>query len=130
VATSTWRRVDGATTRLSRAALRRMEELPWFAALPPQQRADVGLVVQAGLAAFSSWLRDVDRPPSPEPAVFAAAPRELARSVSLKQTVQLIRVAVGVLEEEAPRLAAPGEEAQLADHVLRYSREIAFAAAA
>ena len=121
--------MNGATTRLSRSALQRMEELPWFAALPAQQRADVGLVVQAGLAAFSGWLRDADRPPSPEPEVFAAAPRELARSVSLKQTVQLIRVVVGVLEEQAPRLAAPGEEARLAEHVLRYSREIAFAAA-
>jgi hypothetical protein len=126
---STWRRVDRATTTLSRSALQRMEDLAWFTALPAQQRADVGLVVQSGLAAFSAWLRDADRPPSPEPEVFAAAPRDLARSVSLKQTVQLIRVVVGVLEEQAPTLAAPGEEAQLAEHVLRYSREIAFAAA-
>jgi hypothetical protein len=129
VATPTWRRLDRATTSLSRAALQRMEDLSWFVALPAQQRADVGLVVQAGLAAFSAWLRDADRPASPEPEVFAAAPRELARSVSLKQTVQLIRVVVGVLEEQAPALAAPGQEAQLAEHVLRYSREIAFAAA-
>jgi hypothetical protein len=106
-----------------------MEDLPWFAALPPQERADVGLVVQAGLAAFTEWLRHADEPPRPEPEVFAAAPRELARAVSLKQTVQLIRVVVGVLEEQAPRLAAPGEEERLAEHVLRYSREIAFAAA-
>jgi hypothetical protein len=129
VPTPTWRRVHGATARLSRQAVARMEELPWFAALPPRQRADVGLVVQAGLGAFTGWLREAGTAPQPPPEVFAAAPRELARSVSLKQTVQLIRVVVGVLEEEAPRLARPGDEQLLTEQVLRYSREIAFAAA-
>jgi hypothetical protein len=129
VATPTWRRVHGATGRLSREAVQRMEQLPWFAALPARSRADVGLVVQAGLGAFSAWLRDPATAPSPEAEVFAIAPRELARAVSLKQTVQLIRVAVGVVEEQAPKLAGAGEEALLAEQVLRYSREIAFAAA-
>lgn len=127
--TSTWRRVHGATTRLSRQAVQRMEQLPWFASLPPAQRANVGLVVQAGLEDFSSWLREPSATPAPAPEVFAVAPRELARSVSLKQTVQLIRVVVGVLEEQVPKLAPPGDEALLAEHVLRYSREIAFAVA-
>ncbi|HWH27921.1 MAG TPA: helix-turn-helix domain-containing protein [Mycobacteriales bacterium] len=128
MATSTWRRVQSASGRLSRSAVQRMEQLPWFAALPAQHRADVGLVVQAGLAAFTTWLKE-GGDASPAPEVFAAAPRELARSVSLKQTVQLIRVVVAVLEEEAPRLAAPGEGGLLGEQVLRYSREIAFAAA-
>ena len=65
----------------------------------------------------------------PAPEVFAVAPRELARSVTLKQTVHLIRVVVGVIEGEVPQLAAPGDRARLAEQVLRYSREIAFAAA-
>jgi hypothetical protein len=107
-----------------------MEALPWFEALPPAQRADVGLVVQAGIAAFTNWLRDVtDEPSSPVPDVFGVAPRELTSSISLKQTVQLIRVVVGVLEEQVPVLAVPGEEQQLRESVLRYTREIAFAAA-
>jgi hypothetical protein len=49
--------------------------------------------------------------------------------VNLKQTVQLIRVAVEVVERAVPRLAAPGDEPLLREAVLRYSREIAFAAA-
>lgn len=129
MSTPTWRRVHAATGRLSRLAVQRMEELPWFAGLPAQHRADVGLVVQAGLGAFTGWLREAASPPTPAPEVFSVAPRELARSVSLKQTVQLIRVVVEVLEQEAPQLAAPGEERLLAEQVLRYSREIAFAAA-
>jgi hypothetical protein len=129
VATPTWQRVQRATGRLSTQSVQRMEELPWFAAMPPQERADVGLVVEAGLGTFVAWLRDPASAPGPGAEVFAVAPRELARVVSLKQTVQLIRVVVGVFEEQVPRLAAPGDEAQLAEQVLRYSREIAFAAA-
>jgi hypothetical protein len=129
VATPTWQRVQRATGRLSTQSVQRMEQLPWFAAMPPQARADVGLVVQAGLGAFVDWLRDPGSAPGPGPEVFAVAPRDLARVVSLKQTVQLIRVAVGVVEEQVPQLAARGDEAQLAEQVLRYTRELAFAAA-
>ena len=125
----TWQRVDAATTRLSTSAVQRMAELPWFDALPAQQRADVGLVVQAGLGAFTAWLRAPERPPAPAPEVFSVAPRELARSVTLKQTVQLIRVVVGVIEEQVPALAAPGEQRRLTEQVMLYTREIAFAAA-
>lgn len=106
-----------------------MEDLPWFAALHPEQRSYVGLVLQAGLSTFAQWLRAPGQPLPVGPEVFAAAPRELARAVNLKQTVQLIRIAVGVVEDAVPNLAAPGEEDELAAAVLRYSREIAFAAA-
>jgi hypothetical protein len=106
-----------------------MDALPWFTNLPPAQRADVGLVVQAGIGAFTGWLKDASTAPAPAPDVFGAAPRELTRAVSLKQTVQLIRVVVDVLESQVPMLALPGEEQDLREAVLRYSREIAFAAA-
>ena len=127
--TSTWQRVRKAQSRLSTDAVQQMDALPWFAHLPPAQRADVGLVVQAGIGAFTSWLRDEATAPAPAPDVFGAAPRELTRMVSLKQTVQLIRVVVDVLETQVPQLAEPGHEQELREAVLRYSREIAFAAA-
>ena len=106
-----------------------MEELPWFAALPAEQRSYVGLVVHAGIGGFAQWLRRPEQPLPVGPEVFAAAPRELARAVNLKQTVQLIRVAVEIVEIAVPSLAAPGDEPMLREAVLRYSREIAFAAA-
>jgi hypothetical protein len=101
----------------------------WSANPAQAQRADVGLVVQAGISAFTSWLKDHDSAPSPAPNVFGAAPRELARAVNLKQTVQLIRVVVAVLDEHVPDLADAGYEQELREAVLWYSREIAFAAA-
>jgi hypothetical protein len=107
-----------------------MARLPWFADLPPEERSFVGLVVQAGLDEFASWLRDTSRPPQADPAIFSAAPRALARAVTLQQTVQLIRVAVEVLEGAIPSIASSAEEADALEHaVLRYSREVAFAAA-
>jgi len=129
VAQATWQRVQRSSSPLSTAAVRAMEELPWFAAMPAAERSYVGLVLQAGLDTFAQWLREPGQPLPVGPEVFAAAPRELARAVNLKQTVQLIRVAVETVERAVPRLAAPGDEAQLREAVLRYSRELAFAAA-
>jgi len=129
VATSTWQRVRRASSRLSTEAVRQMESLPWFTSLPASDRASVGLVLQAGIGSFTDWLHDPSDAPTMAPAVFAAAPRELARAITLKQTVQLIRVAVGVLEMHVPDLAEPGHEQELLEAVLRYSRELAFGAA-
>ncbi|CAA9361657.1 MAG: Regulator of polyketide synthase expression [uncultured Frankineae bacterium] len=129
MAQATWQRVRRASSPLSTSAVRAMEELPWFAALPAEERSYVGLVLHTGLDAFAQWLREPAQPPPVGPELFAAAPKELTRVVTLKQTVQLIRVAVEVVERAVPRLAAPGDEPALREAVLRYSREIAFAAA-
>jgi hypothetical protein len=114
---------------MSTEAVAAMDTLPWFTSLTAAQRSEVGLVVQAGIGAFTDWLKDTSSAPVASPEIFAAAPRELARAVTLKQTVQLIRVVVGVLEDHVPQLAEPGSERDLLEAVLRYSREVAFAAA-
>lgn len=126
----TARRVERRTGDLVTAALAGIEAtLPWYSAMPPAERSGVGLVVQAGITAFLGWMRsEADDPPVPAE-VFGSAPRELARVVSLQQTVQLIRAAIRVVEERIDELAAPGEEAALREAVLRFSREVAFAAA-
>lgn len=129
MAQTTWQRVAAAASPLSTEAVRQMEQLPWFGGLPAEQRSYVGLVVHAGISGFALWLRRPGQPLPVGPEVFAAAPRELARAVNLKQTVQLIRVAVEVVEVAVPSLAAPGDEVLLREAVLRYSRELAFAAA-
>ena len=126
----TVQRFERAIGQLGAAAIQRMDEtLPWYRAMPPEERSWVGLVAQAGIAAFIEWFRD----PSPGLAitadVFGTAPRELARAVTLQQTVELIRATIGIVEERAHELAAPGDEQRVRESVLLYSREIAFAAA-
>jgi DNA-binding PucR family transcriptional regulator len=115
---------------LASAAIAQMDEtLPWYRAMPPENRSWVGLVAQAGIAAFIRWFRSPDEHPTITADVFGTAPRELARAVTLQQTVELVRVAIHVVEERIDDLASPGGEAELREAVLRYSREIAFAAA-
>ncbi|HWL79301.1 PucR family transcriptional regulator [Microbacterium sp.] len=116
------RRISGD---LATATIKRLEEtLPWYAEMPPARRSAVGLVAQAGITSFIQWYDEPNSTPWIAADIFAAAPRELLRSVSLQQTLQLIRVTVEVTEE---RVAGRGEH--LREAILLYSREVAFAAA-
>jgi DNA-binding PucR family transcriptional regulator len=115
---------------LASAAVSRMDAtLGWFRDMPADERSWITLVAQAGIGAFVEWYR---RPESTRPLtadVFGTAPRELARAVSLQQTVELVRVTIEVVEERAADLAARGDEDRLREAVLVYAREVAFAAA-
>ena len=122
-ATLTWlRRISGD---IASVTIKRLEDtLPWYADMPPARRSAVGLVAQAGITSFIQWYDDPTSTPWIAADIFAAAPRELLRSVSLQQTLQLIRVTVEVTEE---RVAGKGED--LREAILLYSRDVAFAAA-
>ncbi|KIP94142.1 PucR family transcriptional regulator [Microbacterium sp. MEJ108Y] len=122
-ATLTWlRRISGD---IASVTIKRLEDtLPWYADMPPARRSAVGLVAQAGITSFIQWYEDPTSTPWIAADIFAAAPRELLRSVSLQQTLQLIRVTVEVTEE---RVAGRG--ADLREAILLYSRDVAFAAA-
>ena len=110
---------------LSTATIKRLEEtLPWYGDMPPGRRSAVGLVAQAGITSFISWFDNPQSTPWIAADVFGAAPRELLRSVSLQQTLQLIRVTVEVVEERVK----DGDDS-LREAILLYSREIAFASA-
>lgn len=127
---ATLRRVERSAGALATQSVSRMDELlPWFRSMPADRRSWVTLVAQAGVASLVEWMRDQDVPPRLTGEVFGTAPRELARVVSLKQTVDLIRVVVGVVESRIESLAEPGTETELREGILRYSREVAFAAA-
>jgi hypothetical protein len=116
------RKISG---ELATATLKRLDDtLPWYGEMPPSRRSAVGLVAQAGISSFISWFDDPRATPWVAADVFGAAPRELLRSVSLQQTLQLIKVTVEVVEE---RVKNGGED--LREAILLYSREIAFGAA-
>jgi hypothetical protein len=128
---ATLRQIERSVGALATASVAKMDEvLPWFRELPADQRAWVMLVAQAGVRSLVEWLRDA-RTSSQEVSdeIFDVAPRALARSLNLQQTVQLIKVTIDVVEDQVPHLAAPGEETILREAVLRFSREVAFAAA-
>jgi hypothetical protein len=123
-------RIEQASGSLAATSIERMHaSMPWFSALPPEHRAAVTLVLQLGVTSFVEWCRRpyATRQLSGDP--FRTAPRELVRAVSLRQVVELVRIAVEVVEDEVPQLAAPAVEHIVRELVLRYSREVAFAAA-
>lgn len=110
---------------LSTRTIARLDEtLPWYGDMPPSRRSAVGLVAQSGIRSFIHWVEDPSATPWIASDVFGNAPRELLRSVSLQETLQLIRVVVSVVEE---RVASRSDA--LREAVLQYSRDVAFAAA-
>jgi PucR C-terminal helix-turn-helix domain/GGDEF-like domain len=126
----TIRKIEQAAARVATQSVARMEdELPWFRTLPADQRSWVMLVAQAGIASFVEWLRSPDDVLRLTGEVFGTAPRAMARTVTLQHTVELVEQAITVAEQQVPLLAARGDEGALREELLRFSREIAFAAA-
>ena len=126
----TVRRMERAAGALGNAAIAAMEErLPWYRNMSAEYRSWLGLVAQAGIAAFLDWIRHPERNRPAVTEVFATAPRELARAVSLQHAVEMVRVIIDAVEAQVDELAAPGGEAELREAVLIYAREIAFSAA-
>ena len=110
---------------LATATLSRLDEtLPWYRSMPPARRAAIGSVAQNGITSFIQWYQDPSSQPWVAADVFGNAPRELLRSISLQETLQLIRVVVEMVEARVV-----SEHPDLTDSVLRYSRDIAFSAA-
>jgi hypothetical protein len=126
----TVRRMERATGTLGTAAIAAMDErLPWFRKMSAEHRSWLGLVAQAGIAAFIDWIRHPERNRPAVTEVFGTAPRELARAVSLQHAVEMVRVIIDAVEAQVDELAAPGGEAELREAVLTYAREIAFSTA-
>lgn len=106
------------------------EQFPWFGRMPADQRASVQLIAQTGAAGFTAYLRDQREAIRLTADAFRQAPRDLSRWISLRQTVELVRVAVHVIEREVPDFAVDEDERHLlTEAVLRYGREVAFTSA-
>ncbi|MFB9567591.1 PucR family transcriptional regulator [Saccharopolyspora hordei] len=131
ISAATLRRLERASGGLAGASVSAMEQrLPWFRRLPADQRASVLLVTQTGVSNFVAWLQDPTEAIRLTAEAFRAAPRDLSRWVSLRQTLELVRVAIDVFEQRLPELAdEQNERTLLTESILRYTREIAFAAA-
>ncbi|MFC7675690.1 PucR family transcriptional regulator [Mycolicibacterium sp. GCM10028919] len=125
------RRVKQHSGRLSTEAIHVMgERLPFFAELEASQRASVQLVVQTALVNFAEWMRDPRGDVGYTAEAFALVPQELTRRIALRQTVDMVRVTMEHFEEAVPVLARNQDQrTALTVGILRYSRNLAFAAA-
>jgi len=124
------KRVAAVSGEMTTAAVAEMEvRHPWFAELDAKHRSWITLVAQAGIDGFVHWFA------SPEPSrpstadVFGSAPRELARRISLYQTVELVRTTIEVAEKQIDELMPRNDRPVLQAAIVQYSREVAFTAA-
>src|SRR5437879_5585954 len=125
------RRLKQYSGRLATEAVRAMEErLPYFAGLEASQRASVQLVVQAAVVNFVEWMRNPQSNVSYTAQAFEVVPQDLRRRIALRQSVEMVRVTMEYFEEVVPLLARSEEQlTALTAGILRYSRDLAFAAA-
>lgn len=101
----------------------------WYGELSAEDRSWIGVIAHGGITAFLRWLDNPSLDHAGAIDVFAEAPRELTRSISLEQTLDLLRTVIDVVEDEAPAYAAEHERPHVREAVLRYAREVAFGAA-
>ena len=125
------RRLKQYSGRLATEAVRALEQrLPFFADLEASQRASVQLVVQAAVVNFVEWMRNPQSNVSYTAQAFEVVPQDLRRKIALRQSVEMVRVTMEYCEEVVPLLARSDEQlTALTAGILRYSRDLAFAAA-
>ncbi len=89
------------------------------------------MVVQTAVVNFVEWLQDPEGNLKFTVQAFQAVPQDLARRITLLQSVEMVRVAMEFFEKWLPLLARNDAQLRaLTEAVLRYGREIGFAAAA
>lgn len=117
--------------RLATEAVHAMEErLPFFAELDASQRASVQLVVQTAVVNFVEWMRNPQSDVGYTAQAFEVVPQDLRRRIALRQSVEMVRTTMEYFEEVVPLLARSEEHlTALTAGILRYSRDLAFAAA-
>ncbi|BDR55285.1 PucR family transcriptional regulator [Bombiscardovia apis] len=113
------------------------ETLPWYQSLADDDKATLNVVIETAVANFVSWLDELEANSAAEDAprpsldhIFFIAPLEFTQVVSLRQTLDVTRVIVDLLEGNVATFAKPGRERQTLDAILYYAREVAFSAAA
>ncbi|MDT5367684.1 MAG: hypothetical protein QOC62_2115, partial [Mycobacterium sp.] len=125
------RRLKQYSGRFATEAVAAMQErLPFFAELEASQRASVHLVVQAAVVNFAEWMRNPHSNVGFTVQAFELVPQDLTRRIALRQTVDMVRLTMEFFEEVVPLLARSEEQlTAMTAGILRYSRDLAFAAA-
>lgn len=122
------KRLTAASSEMNTATLAALTARhEWFGRLDPESRSWIGLLARSGIDGFATWFSGEDFEPE---SIFDAAPRAMARRISLQQTVDLVRTTTDVVEEQIQHVLPRGDRQPLQLGIVHYSREVAFAAAA
>ncbi|NLE96602.1 MAG: PucR family transcriptional regulator [Propionibacterium sp.] len=122
------KRFRAVSSEINTATIAALDERhPWFTALDAESRCWISMVARTGIDGFVTWLTGEQFEPE---SIFEVAPRLMARRISLRQTVDLVRTTTEVVEEQIGQLLPRNDRSALTLAILQYSREVAFAAAA
>jgi sugar diacid utilization regulator len=113
------------------------ETLPWYQTLAEEDKRTLNLVIETAVANFVDWQNEIDIDSDsddiPKPStdhIFFMAPLEFTEVVNLRQTLDVMRVIVNLLESNVSAFTQLGHERETHDAILYYAREVAFSAAA
>ena len=126
------RRFTRYSGRLSTEAVHWLEtQLTFFQVLPADQKAQIHLIIQSAIRDFAAWTKNPDAELSDTIAAFKLLPGESGSSLSLQETVQLVRSTLDYFELVLPRVSHnEGQRNATITALLRYGRELGFTAAA
>jgi hypothetical protein len=125
------KRLDASVEALTAAAIQRMNaDLPWFRELPDNDKNWIALITRNGVRAFVDWFRTPENELTKATIeVFGTAPQALASNISLRQTVEMVRTTIDVVERVTPDLLGDDDGEVVREAIMLFSREVAFAAA-
>lgn len=125
------KRITRYSGTLSTEAVRALEvELPFFAELSADQRAEIQLIIQSAVRDFVTWMRNPDAQHTDTIAGFKLLPKGLGQGLTLQQTVQLVRSTLEYFELVMPRISHNERQRGLMiAAVLKFGRELGFTAA-
>ncbi|MBW3069174.1 MULTISPECIES: helix-turn-helix domain-containing protein [unclassified Actinomyces] len=101
---------------------------PWYNTLPATSRAQIQTVARLGVSMFVDSVGEQSDAAAPSE-IFNVAPVALTGTVTLEQTLELVRTVVDVVEEQAPDAVPAADHDAVRFHVLTFGRDVGFAAA-
>ena len=123
-------RLAAQTGTITTAVVRAIDaSYPWYSQLGADERSWISMIANAGVENFAGWFDDETNREVDPSVIFNVAPRSMTRKLSLKQTVDLVRTSISVIEEQIDTLLPKTDRLPLQTALLYYSRQAAFAAA-
>ncbi|ARD41582.1 PucR family transcriptional regulator [Actinomyces gaoshouyii] len=101
---------------------------PWYRTLPEASRKQIENVSHLGVTMFVDSVEEPESAAKPSQ-IFSVAPATLTGTITLGQTLDLVRTVLDVVVEEAPQAVPTEDHDTVRILVLTFGRDVGFAAA-
>ena len=101
---------------------------PWYRTLPEAPRRQIESVARLGVTMFVDSVETPSTATTPS-RIFNVAPAALTGTITLEQTLALVRTVLDVVVDEAPQMVPAEDYNAVRIQVLTFGRDVGFAAA-